>query len=332
MTDMPSSAPAPNRSAEEIWDEAADWLIDSRTSEGWGEQQHKSLQGWLAKSPANRVAFWRLEAAWDRTDRLAALRPSMRRVASTTATSKYYTLFKIAAAVVVLSAIASFGLFYLYKPVERTFATATGERQIIKLADGSSIELNTDTVLKIYNGRSSRTVALEKGEAFFQVKHDANHPFRVTVGSHVITDLGTIFEVRKGAADLKVSLLEGSARIETTPSMPKQSGATLNPGDVAIATADTLTVTKESLDKLANEFAWRRGLLIFNNTPLAEVVAELNRYNATKLVIADAQTARVEIGGTFPANNTEAFTRVAHELLGLNVERRGNQTVISRLP
>jgi transmembrane sensor len=108
------------------------------------------------------------------------------------------------------------------------------------------------------------------------------------------------------------------------------TSATLTPGHVVIATADDLTVTKKTTAQLLNDFAWRRGLLVFNNTPLADVVAELNRYSATKLTVADAETGKIGIGGTFPANNTTAFVRIAHELLGLRVESRGNEMVISR--
>ncbi|HYM34289.1 MAG TPA: hypothetical protein VET48_02780, partial [Steroidobacteraceae bacterium] len=96
------------------------------------------------------------------------------------------------------------------------------------------------------------------------------------------------------------------------------------------ATANMMTVSKEPTRDLNNELAWRRGVLVFFHTTLAEAAQELNRYNDRKIVIADADSAHLQINGTFPANDIRLFGRVAHVVLGVNVENRGNEIVISR--
>lgn len=314
--------------AEAVWAEAADWLAE-RTSGDWSDEKQTALDAWLTESSGNLLAYWRLEATWERTDRLAALRVSPRASAKQAPKSARLTIIKIAAAIVVVSGLVGLGSLYSARPTEKIFATAKGGHEIVTLADGSSIELNTNTELHLAEG-SARSVILDRGEAYFQIRHDASRPFVVVAGDHRITDLGTKFVVRRDVSQLKVSLLEGSARVDGIGPRSDTASATLTPGDVAIATAETLAITKKPERQLNNDLAWRHGLLVFSNTTLGDVVAELNRYNATKLTVADGETAKIGIGGTFPANNSAAFVRVAHELLGLRVARRGNELVISR--
>lgn len=313
--------------AEAVWAEAANWLAE-RTAGDWTDEKQAALNAWLTASSGNLLAYWRLEAAWEHTHRLAALRLPFR-APERAPKSARPTIVKIAATVVAVSALAGWALFYPSMPVEKTFATGTGGHKIVRLADGSSIELNTNTQLRITE-RAARSVTLDRGEAYFQIKHDADRPFVVVVGDHRVTDLGTTFVVRRDAAQLKVSLLEGRARVDGIGPRSNVASATLTPGDVAIATAETLAITKVPERQLKNSLAWRRGKLVFSNNPLGEVVAELNRYNATKLIVADDEIAKIGIGGTFSARDTEAFVRVAHELLGLRVTSRGNNLVISR--
>jgi len=328
MTAAPDEEAGVPTGAEAVWAQAGDWLAE-RASGEWTAAKQAELDAWLAQSSANLLAYWRLEAAWDRTHRLAALRAPMRVTQEPSHVSSRSIIIKIAAVVVAVSALAGIGAVYSAKPVTKTFATLVGGHETITLADGSSIELNTDTRLRLMDG-STRSATLDKGEAYFQIRHDGSRPFVVTAGDHMVTDLGTKFVLRRSAGNLHVSLLEGSARIDGLGAQGKSASVTLTPGDVAVATADTITVTKKLQRELKNNLAWRRGLLVFSNSQLGDVVAELNRYNQTKLVVADAQTARVGIGGTFPADNSAAFVRVAHELLGLRVTRRGNELIISR--
>jgi len=329
MRDQTRDQNASKGGAEAIWAKAADWLAE-RAADDWTAEKQAALDTWLAESTSHLLAYLRIEAAWDRTNRLVALRTPMRAGTDFGRNTSRFTIFKVAAAVVAVCTFASLGIFNAWKPPEKTFATPVGGREIVTLSDGSTIELNTNTELRLAQGIRGRQVRLDRGEAYFQIRHDADHPFVVIAGDHRVTDLGTKFVVRRDADRLKVSLLEGSARVEGVNSNSETASATLTPGDVAVATADTLAISKRPEGQLTQALSWRHGLLVFRNTPLSEVVAELNRYNDRKIVIADADTAEIGIGGTFPANNTHAFVRIARELLGLRVTSKGDELVISR--
>ncbi|HEY5236887.1 MAG TPA: FecR domain-containing protein, partial [Rhizomicrobium sp.] len=199
----------------------------------------------------------------------------------------------------------------------------------VRLADGSQVELNTDTVLRADVSADQRTVWLDRGEAFFQVRHDVAHPFVVMAGKQRVTDLGTKFLVRRDSTRFEVAVMEGRVRFDTLDSHAPQP-ATLTPGDVAVASANAMLVTRQPAQKLASELGWRHGVLVFEHTTLADAAAEFNRYNSEKLVIADAAAGRRTIGATFRTGDVELFARAAQELLGLRVENRGSEIVISR--
>jgi transmembrane sensor len=181
------------------------------------------------------------------------------------------------------------------------------------------------------NDRERRRQAwLEKGEAFFQIHHDAAHPFTVTAGDHKITDLGTKFSVRQERGRLRVTLLEGKARLDSTDIWSRRQSVELSPGDVAIATASSLSLVRKSDKALHEELGWRRGVLVFDRTRLADAVAEINRYNTRKLVIDDPAVAKLTLDGTFPVHAVPEFIEVAQAVFGLRVERLGDRTLISK--
>ena len=182
-------------------------------------------------------------------------------------------------------------------------------------------------MVRVGLGAATRTAVLVKGEAFFQIKHDAARPFVVTIGSHRVVDLGTKFLVRDNPGQLRVTLVEGKARLESANA--KTQALLLLPGDVAVATATTMSVTARPTASVAAEMGWRHGLLIFGNVSLADAAAEFNRYNKVKLVIADGETARIAIGGTFQATDVRTFAEVARNLLRLTVSDHGGEIVIS---
>ncbi len=322
-----SAAELPN--ASDIEQTAADWL-ERRACEDLTEAKEAELEAWLSQSPAHAIAFMRLEAAWNRTMRLAALQqPMLRKPSHGVENSSRRPALKIAAAVMVTAAVSVGGSLLAVHQKDQTFATTIGGREALSLVDGSKIELNTDTVLRMASGAGERKVWLDRGEAYFDIKHDSAHPFVVMVGDHRVTDLGTKFIVRQEGDRVEVKLLEGSARLDANSGALAQS-AVLKPGDVAVATADRTSVMKKPVKELARELDWRRGVLTFDHTTLAEAVAEFNRYNRQKIVIADREAAKLEIGGTFPSDDVKLFGRATHIALGLRVEDKGNELVISQ--
>ena len=326
MSEAIKEGPAKVR-AEDAEACAAAW-IERRSCSDWREADQEILDKWLAASPAHEVAFLRLNAGWNYADRLSVLNRTARPATITVSKRPFWIKSAIVLAIVL---IAGLGSFYVLAPSvqQKTYVTGLGGHRVIALADGSRIELNTDTVLRMEIDSRTRRLWLEKGEAFFQVKHDAAHPFIVVAGSHRVTDLGTKFLIRRGTDRLEVTLLEGRARFDAPSGPVIQTSIDLIPGDHVTVANSTVIVTKQSAQALQNTLAWRRGLLIFDRTTLADAAAEFNRYNREKIVIWDASVARIRIGGTFRADNIGQFVNVTQDVLGLHVSTRGDVTVIS---
>jgi len=308
---------------------AAAWLA-RRDRDDWCEVDQAGLDAWLDESILHRVAYWRLEAAWASTERFSALRiPERPEIVHSARRRMRLALVGVASALIGVIFLG-FGAAYLFQPAVRAYSTALGEHRTIRFADGSQIELNTDTQLRAEIGPSRRKVWLDHGEAYFQIKHDASNPFIVIAGDRYVTDLGTKFRIRRDSNRFEMALLEGRAQLETSDAQVPQKPIVLVPGDHAVATAGAISLTRLPARSLAQELAWRQGMIVFNNTALASVADEFNRYNSQKIVVADQAAGRSTIYGTFQTGNIMAFARLAHEVLGLHVERRGGDIVISR--
>jgi transmembrane sensor len=316
---------AENACAEGIEARAAAWLVARDCDETWSAESQVALDAWLAETPANLVTFWRLEAAFNRSHRLRAL-PSTRRQERRPLWKRSY---RIVMALVIIAVLGSASFIYAFRPTETFYATAIGGRETITLADGSRIELNTNTSLRARIGSNRRSIVLDRGEAYFDVKHDPERPFVVIANGHVLTDIGTKFVVRSDRSQLEVSVLQGEVKFESRDGRLRQP-LLLTPGDLVTAVQNKVFIAKQPVDDLKTKLGWQRGVIVFNHTTLADAAAEFNRYNREKIRIADSVAAQRLIGGIFPIGSVAAFTRLAHEVLGLRVEKQNNETVISR--
>lgn len=314
-------------SAREIKAEAAKW-IERRDRRDWNERDQDLLDAWLARSNAHFLAYHRMESLWVRADRLAALRkpqpPSRVRAIPE---RKLFRNAAVAAAMLALGSAA----YFLVTPGTHTFATPVGGHEIVRLSDGTSIELNTDTVLRTRLANGRREAVLERGEAYFQVAHDTAHPFHVGVGSRQITVLGTKFTVRREPDAVRVALFEGSIRFAgKADETDDGKSALLAPGDVLVATAHALSVTHKPASALTKTLSWRSGYLAFDHTALGDVAREFNRYNREKIVIVDPLAAQLTMSGRMPTNDIAEFIRIAKSVFELHVRRDGNDIFISR--
>lgn len=311
--------------AQELDTQAAVWL-ERRDCSDWCATDQAALDSWLSQSLSHRVAYWRMNAAWKRTERLMVLqkiRPDL-----VEQKSRQRIVLSRGVAAVGVAAIAAAAFLIYPRDNGWTYATPLGGHETVRLGDGSQIELNTNTSVRVAAQGYARKVWLDKGEAYFQIRHDAAHPFTVIARNHRIVDLGTRFLVRQDGPRLVVSLVEGKARIEPMTDSG-QPAKVLTPGDVAVVTVDEITVTQTSRPALDAQLSWRRDVLVFNHVTLADAAAEFNRYNVEKLVIADPAVAKRTIGGTFPKNGLVDFAEVARGMLGLKVKRRGDEIMIS---
>ena len=309
--------------------QAADWASAKRSPKDWSEARQEELDAWIAQSLAHRVAYLRMDLAWQRAERIAALRAPTQSMpdASPGAPDIRRRIVSALGLVVLLGAFAA---KYLEPSHVQLIETPKGGQERITLADGSLIELNTDTAVKVKLSAHSRFVELVRGEAYFEIKHDAARPFNVVAGHRRIVDLGTKFVVRLASEQIKISLLEGKASLEQINSNIAQRPVILSPGDVALATADATRVSKVTARDLADSLAWRRGSVVFHYQRLDTAVAELNRYGGPQLVIADADSAKLLISGTFLTNRPEDFAGIARAIFGLRVQHRNDSLILSR--
>ena len=303
---------------------AAAW-VRRRHFWDWSAEDQASLDIWLAESISHRVAYWRMESGFARTEKLVALREPVAEAREPA--RRFPVLMGIAAAAALIAMVGIAATRFVLHPQDRTYSTPVGGHEKIVFADGTKVELNTDTVIRARMTTESRIVWLEKGEAYFQVKHDGAHPFMVMVGERRVTDLGTAFLVRRDESRMELAVVQGRVRFDAgsarQPSM-------LTPGDVVTASGNTVFEARKSGADLQNELGWRRGVLVFDNTTLAIAAEEFNRYNRQKIVITDPAAARLAMVGTFPIHDVAAFTDAAEDIFKLRVENRGSEIVISR--
>ena len=324
MTDRTEINATPTSDSEAIRIRAAEWLVSKRTAREWTEDDQKPLDEWLRESDENLLAYWRLEAGWERTRRLAALRTSPPK------RPNGRLLFRVSAALVLVAAFSGGAWIYFAKPTGTVYETSVGGRETVMLEDGSRVELNTDTRIRLSAHSSERNVWLEKGEAYFQVVHDSRHPLNVYAGARRITDLGTQFVVRRARDDLEVSVLEGRVNFDAIDDSDRQRSLNLSQGDAVLATPAGLSVKRKSEVELSNELGWRRGVLVFTNASLAQAVEQLSRYTAVKIVIADERVGRLPVNGTVSATDPQEFLQMTRSVFGLRAEKLNGEYVISR--
>lgn len=312
-----------------IEEQALDWLM-RRDEPGWSDGDQARLDGWLAESMANRAAYLRVEHGWAQADRVRSLGhwPETQQVASR---KPVWWPVGIAASLVLAVGLGG----YLLAPnlvdhpqvQQARFATLVGGHKIVSLADGSSIELNTQSVVRAAIGGNTRNVWLDSGEAYFEVKHREGEPFLVHAGSRTITVLGTKFSVRRDQDRVTVNVIEGRVRVDDGQGRDT-SAAIITAGDTAIARAGSTLIAPKSEERVLGALAWRGGMLTFNLIPLSEVAVEFNRYNRTQLKV-DASAAAIPVGGSFQVTNVDAFARLLHDAYGLKIEQDGDQIRIA---
>lgn len=322
-----------NTELSEIEARAADWIAERDRGDGRLPPQRQSeLDAWLNASTAHRVAFLRLNQAWRRADRLRALRgaaqvvqpPSPRRSGGWAWLTRP-PVRRTAAGLSLATLALVLGLNFSAAPDGTGYATERGQRELVTLADGSRLTLNTSTQLRTAVTPQARQVWLERGEAFFDIAHDAQRPFVIHAGKQTVTVLGTKFSLHRDGDKLRVAVLEGRVQVQAEQSRP----IVLVQADTVLADTGNLLVTKLSPQQLTASLSWLQGKLVFNDASLAEAARQFNRYSRKQLVIKDPAAARIVIGGVFEATNVEAFARLLHAGFGLQVDVKADEIQVS---
>lgn len=214
----------------------------------------------------------------------------------------------------------------------QTYATERGQRLNVPLPDGSELVLDSDTQVRVTLYRDRREVRLSDGQAMFNVTSDSTRPFEVLAGSTCVTVVGTRFSVRYlthgvSAGEVDIEVEEGHVRVaNAVPKADTQQGSTptdLFAGQTVHVSASGTTSEATAISP-GNIALWRKGLVRFVNTPLADALQEMERYGATNLVIREPDVGALPIGGTYQIGNPVAFARVLPEILPVQLVRRGD--------
>jgi len=305
---------------------AATWvaqLHDERRSPGLDAR----LRTWLDEGEDHRRAFARLTQAWERAGKIR-LRAHRNTPAARRRGPSRIALWAAAVATTVVLAITA-GVYYWN---DNAVTTRIGQQEVRLLRDGTRVVLNTDTRIEVKYDEHARRVRLIRGEARFDVSKHPNWPFLVSVDGQEIRALGTSFIVRlDGIEDLSVTLVEG--RISVVPIAPhddmlRQNPQILFPGQrLVILRHHAPAVDRPDLTRIT---AWQQGRVEFDATPLAEAANEMNRYNKSRITVADADIAQLRIGGVFHAGDSDEFVRIVTAALDLRADRNGSSIVLSR--
>jgi transmembrane sensor len=217
----------------------------------------------------------------------------------------------------------------------KTYRTSIGGFQRIVLEDQSAIELNTDSEVRIALSPQLRKIELVRGEASFEVAHDAARPFIVLAGNTAVRAVGTKFDVHRLDNSVEVTVDEGKVVIGT-PSLLEMKVDVLpttipqlSAGQTATASGSGVKLKNLPKNDLARKLAWQNQMLVFDGDSLADVVAQFNRYNERQLVIADPGLATLQIGGYFRPTNLDAFIDVLQSDFGVRVNPDGNRIALA---
>ena len=195
------------------------------------------------------------------------------------------------------------------------YATATGESRSIQLEDGSQLQLNTDTAVQVTLARGERRVRLLRGEAWFDVARDPSRPFVVNAGEGWVRVVGTHFSVASDAGQTRVKVGQGRVEVNAGSGV----GVFLGPGQAVEYAAGSLAALHPF--EPATAFAWRQRQLVFSQQPLAEVVAELNRYWPGQTVLLGEGLRQRKVSGVFEIDKPEAVLKALTHTLGLRAEQ-----------
>jgi transmembrane sensor len=222
------------------------------------------------------------------------------------------------------------------------FTTKLGEQRKMTLEDGSIIHVNTQSEVVIRYEDHQRVVELLRGEALFEVAHNPDRPFRVIAGDTVAEAIGTTFNVYRTSDQTTVAVIDGKVAVMTEEDFVNTAvedeialddiGQTedgrllLAAGQKADIAPDAKTVRVAAANVKAVA-SWRVGQLIFEGDSLTDIAAQFNRYNRTRIVVADDRLASTEFSGVFDADDPESLIEFLEFADDIRVDRHSSGVI-----
>ena len=300
--------PDKSTQADEVFAEASGWYFRLQAQDVTGAEL-ETFALWLAQGPAQDDAWQEVQAL------LGALRQpaqAIRQQAQHQAQQqqacgrkprrRQWLEWSCAAAVFLMVGLVALQTPWLDR-LRADYATGTGEMRRIKLADGSELQLNTDSAVQVRINASERHVRLLRGEAWFAVTKDAARPFVVESGQGQVKVLGTQFSVAQRNDQTRVQVAQGRVEVSSGRGHPVY----LEPGR-AVEYQDRQLAAVHGFDPAAS-FAWRQRQLVFRQQPLSDVVDELNRYWPGRTVVLGEALRERQVSGVFEIDKPDAVLK-----------------------
>jgi len=273
---------------------ALEWLARLNDEDATKQDRH-ALARWLAQDPAHPAAYARAQALWNRFE---MVRPAADRM------HRRRAVLGALAAIVTIPALYALARQHLLAD----YRTGIGERRRVVLADGSALELGSDTALSVSFSNHQRELTLHRGQAYFRVAADAARRFSVRAADGVTTALGTQFDIKLLDDVVTVSVTEHAVAVRPRPDarpVTVAAGWQMQYG----ASGDSAPSRFDQADVLA----WRQDRLVFNDVPLATVLAELQRYQRGPIFLMDAGVGALPVTAAFHTADPQEVLRVLAE-------------------
>jgi transmembrane sensor len=333
--------------AAAIESEAMAWLAERE--EGFAPGRAAAFESWRRRDPSHATCVAELEQVLAQLDGLAARRdevnahfnrvsplpppgrdsPALAPAPGPTVRWWRPVVGSGLAAALVLGGFLVFNALRSTPNPETHYATTSAGYERARLADGSTLELNTASAARVQFTAAERRVELDSGEAHFEVAHDTARPFVVSAGGVTVRAVGTAFNVRYVSGAVEVIVTEG--KVTVGPALSSTS-ATLVAANQRLAlplAPAAAPATAPAIERLAPAdvramLAWQRRVTDFSDTPLSEVTARFNRHNILQLVITDPALGSRRISGIFALDDVEAFVRLLERDGIIRAERQGD--------
>lgn len=309
--------------------EAASWfakLNQKRVSAA----EVKAFSTWR-RVPENRAAFRRIETLWEASAELAGDADIAALTAETLvkvnrprvngiAWPQLRTLGVVGGLVLVLVS----SLMWMTGP-PRAFSTSIGEVRTVELNDGTRVTLDTGTQINVRMTGDRRMIELIAGQALFDVAADARRPFIVSAGDTQVTAVGTRFNVRRQGSGARVLLVEGEILVRDARS--SEVTDSLAPGQQIATTATAPIVTTTDIESATS---WVTGRLHFERLPLAEAIAEVNRYTTKPIALEASEFGDIRVSGVFDAGDVTGFVAALTDLYPITSRQERDRIVLTR--
>jgi transmembrane sensor len=337
---------------------AAEWFEVYRTGQ---TEQYPAFVAWLTESPRHMQEFLEIAGRYtavrdalrsdvlDHQALLRKVRPPLTRALHSegsqrralTSHIKLSWATGLAAAVV----LVTLGCVVWWLAFERwqSFSTPVGEQRVVQLRDGSVLTLNAHSRAVVRFSSSHREVRLIRGEALFKVAPDRSRPFLVHAGTATVQAVGTQFNVyARSDGSTTVAVLEGRVEVSgegagtqkwhliPSKEQPPEPRVSLGPGEAASvgSTGDVQRAVNVDVD---STIAWRQRRLVFDRTPLENIVREFNRYNPVlKLRMLGVEPGSYHFTGSFDADDPRSLALLLSQEPQLSVEERDGTIVIRK--